>query len=102
MTVARRSSRGLRSRSSLVVRWVVVGLLGLIAVAYVPPLRAYLETRDEVAARRAELTALERTNQALERRVAYAKTAAFVEREARKLGLVHPGERLFIVKRPEG
>ena len=82
------------------MRWIVAGVLAAIAFSYVPPLRAYLAARGAVAARRADVASLERKNRELERRVAYAKTAEFVEREARKLGLVRPGERLFIVKRP--
>lgn len=74
-------------------------MLGVIALSYIPPLRAYAQARGEVAERKAEVVQLEKKNHELERRVAYAKTAAFVEREARKLGLVRPGERLFIVKR---
>ncbi len=74
----------------------------MIALSYIPPLRAYAQARDEVAERKAEVVQLEGKTRELERRVAYAKTAAFVEREARKLGLVRPGERLFIVKREGG
>lgn len=74
----------------------------MIAVSYIPPLRAYAQARDDVAERKAEAAQLEEKNRELERRVAHAKTAAFVEREARKLGLVRPGERLFIVKRAGG
>ena len=97
----RRSTRT-RSRSSLVLRWIALGVLGVIVLSYVPPLRAYFQAREVVAERKAEVVELERRNRELAQRVAYAKTAGFVEREARKLGLVHPGERLFIVKRPEG
>ena len=41
---------------------------------------------------------LERGNAALERRLSLTDKTDFVEREARRLGLVRPGERLFIVK----
>ena len=97
-----RRRRPSRSRSSLVLRWIALGVLAVIVLSYIPPLRAYAQTRGDVAERKAEVLALERKNRDLEQRVSYAKTAGFVEREARKLGLVHPGERLFIVKRPEG
>jgi cell division protein FtsB len=86
-----------RSRSSLVLRWIAAGVLAVILLSYIPPLRAYLRARDGLAERRAEVAALERKNQALARDVEYARTAEFVEREARKLGLVRPGEHLFIV-----
>lgn len=72
-------------------------MLALIAAAYVQPLRAYLSARDEAARRRAEVGALERERRALAERLAYARTDEFVVREARKLGLVRPGEQLFIV-----
>ena len=72
-------------------------MLVAIALAYVHPLRAYFSARSEVAGRRADVAGLERTQKELEARIAVARTAAFVEREARKLGLVRPGERLFIV-----
>jgi cell division protein FtsB len=35
---------------------------------------------------------------ALERRLAVARQPDAVERQARRLGLVRPGERLFVVK----
>ncbi|HEX2044301.1 MAG TPA: septum formation initiator family protein, partial [Gaiellaceae bacterium] len=57
----------------------------------------YRQARADVSARRAEVERLQRTNRELERRLAHAETTEFVEREARKLGLVKPGERLFIV-----
>ena len=93
-----RASRRKRSRSSLVLRWLALAVLGVIVLSYIPPLRAYAQARGAVAERKAEVVELEEKNRELERRGAYARTAAFVEREARKLGLVRPGERLFIVK----
>jgi cell division protein FtsB len=69
-----------------------------IAIAYVSPLRAYLDARSVVAGRKAEVAELEREQAKLERRLAASGTSEFVEREARRLGLVRPGERLFIVK----
>ena len=90
-------SRRRPSRSTLALRWLAVVVLALIAAAYVQPLRAYLSARDDVARRRVEVRALEREQRALAARLAYARTDEFVVREARKLGLVRPGERLFIV-----
>jgi cell division protein FtsB len=89
------------ARSTLVLRWLGASVLAAIALAYVQPLRAYLGARHEVAKSEAAVTALERRNRSLERRVELAGTDAFVEREARRLGLVRPGERLFIVQGTE-
>ena len=72
-------------------------VLAAIAAAYVQPLRAYRAARENVDRRQAEVAALERERTQLRRRLEVARTPEFVEREARKLGLVRPGERLFIV-----
>lgn len=72
-------------------------MLVAIAVGYIHPIRAYRDARSEVSARRSEVDRLARSNAELERRLKRTGTPAFVEREARRLGLVKPGERLFIV-----
>lgn len=48
--------------------------------------------------RTAEVRLLEAEQRKLERRVSESAGPAALTREARKLGLVRPGERLFIVK----
>ena len=89
------------ARSTLLLRWLGASVLAAIALAYVQPLRAYLAARSEVARSEAAVAALERTNRSLERRVEVAGTDEFVVREARRLGLVKPGERLFIIQGAE-
>jgi cell division protein FtsB len=86
------------SRSTLALRWLGITALVVIALSYVHPLRSYQAARAQVAERRAELAALEQENARLERRLALSGQDYVVEREARRLGLVRPGERLFIVK----
>lgn len=85
------------SRSSVALRWLAVVALAAIAVAYVHPIRSYMDARGQVERRKADIAALEREQERLERRIDVAETDEFVEREARKLGLVRPGEKLFIV-----
>jgi cell division protein FtsB len=79
------------------LRWIGLVVLLAVAIGYVQPLRAYRDARSDVSAQRAEVERIARGNVALEQRIAEAGTAEYVEREARKLGLVKPGERLFIV-----
>jgi cell division protein FtsB len=93
----RRSSRKRPSRSALALRWLAALVLVAIAFGYVHPIRAYRDARAEVAGQRSDVEHLERANAALDRRLKRTGTAEFVEREARRLGLVRPGERLFIV-----
>jgi len=93
----RRHTAQRRSRSARALRWIGVLVLVVIAVGYIQPLRAYRDAQADVDARRSQVERIARANAALEERLAEAETSGFVEREARRLGLVKPGERLFIV-----
>ncbi len=93
---ARRSKRPPKSR--LLLRWLGVGALCLVALLYYRPARTFLQTRDTLAARTAEVRRLQAEHVQLQRLVEVATSDAALAREARRLGLVRPGERLFIVK----
>ena len=93
----RRPTRRLR-RPRHLRRWVAAGALALVAFLYVSPLRTYLEAREALARRSADVAALAREKQALERRLEAQTSMDSLVRDARRLGLVRPGERLFIVK----
>ena len=64
---------------------------------YYRPLSAYLDTKQELERRSAEVRELERERSALASRLAGAEEPAAVERHARRLGLIRPGEQLFII-----
>jgi cell division protein FtsB len=85
-------------RSSIVLRWLGLAAIVLIAFLYYRPVRTYFETRQELAQRHSEVKALVAERRALERRLAASATKQALTREARRLGFVKPGERLFIVK----
>ena len=86
--------RGVRSPR----RWVAVLVLLGVGVLYYRPLTSYFETRSDVARAQAELRTLEAQQARLERRLAAQTSDATLVREARRLGYVKPGERLFLVK----
>jgi cell division protein FtsB len=86
------------------IRWdrlgrvaLLVVLLGVLAL-YVGPAISFVTTWRESKTRTAELTELKRENQRLEARKRALRDPRTLEREARRLGLVKPGERPFIVK----
>ena len=85
------------SRSKLALRWAGAAVLVLIGLSYIHPLTSYRHAQSEVANRKAAIAALERQNSELTRRLTLAGKSDFVVREARRLGLVRPGEHLFIV-----
>ena len=84
-----------RSRRRL---WLLVAGAVLAALLYYRPVHSYLKTRDALADKRAEVGTLAAENQALAGRLAMAGSATTLVRRARRLGLVKPGERVFIVK----
>src|SRR6266542_3934034 len=66
------------TRSTILLRWLAVGAVALIAFLYYRPLHTYFSTRSALAQRSDEVARL--------------------RAQHRQLGLVKPGERLFIVK----
>jgi cell division protein FtsB len=80
------------------LRWLAVGAIVLVALLYARPLRSYMSTKHDLSQRLADVKALEAQKRELQRRLADASTPEALERQARRLGLVRPGERLFIVK----
>ena len=85
-------------RRSILLRWAAVGALVLVAFLYYRPLRTYITTRHELTQRRAEVHQLAAQEAALEARLAASTSTAALAAEARRLGLVRPGEHLYIVK----
>ena len=79
-------------------RWLGPAVLVVIALLYYKPVRSYVETSHVLAARRHEVAELRRERTRLQRRLRASQGDAALEREARRLGFVRPGERLFIVK----
>jgi cell division protein FtsB len=79
-------------------RLLAIGGIVLVAFLYWKPLHTYLHTKGELQARTADVQALRVEKQRLQTRIAAADTGDQLLREARRLGLVKPNERLFIVR----
>ena len=93
---ARRRVRA--QRTTLLLRWCVVGVAALVAFLYYQPVSSYVQTRSALSEREAEVRQLRAEKLRLEQRLADSATVAALAREARRMSLVRPGERLFIVK----
>jgi hypothetical protein len=85
--------RALRPRRALAVL-----LLVFVGFLYYRPLVAYLDAREALARRSAEVATLRKQKRGLEARLRAERTPEALVREARRLAYVKPGERLFIVK----
>ena len=86
------------------VRWDRIGRLALLLVAvllvclYINPLRTYLSTWQEARAKRTEVTQLQREHGALVSRARALRSSGSIETEARRLGMVKPDERAYVVR----
>ena len=107
MTAPARSSRAADARPkkkkrpprhALLRRWLAVGAVALIGYLYWHPLTTYLDRRGEVTRAASAVADLKTQKKALERQLALQRSDAVLVREARRLGYVQPGERLYIVK----
>ncbi|MBU3673656.1 MAG: septum formation initiator family protein [Solirubrobacteraceae bacterium] len=93
-----------RPDGSSPIRWdrigraVIVGVFLLVAILYLRPLVSIISARGEAADRRAEVQRLQSVNDRLTKRVKALKNPAALELEARRLGMVKPGERAYVIK----
>lgn len=96
--MARAPARAQRRKRRRLRLLLPVAILTVMAFLYYRPLASYLETRSELGNRQAEVAALRAEKGRLERRLERTTSDAALAREARRIGYVRPGERLFIVK----
>ena len=80
------------------MRLVALGVAVLLALLYYRPVRTYVTTRHTLEQRTAEVHALAARKQQLEQRLSEIEQGSSLVRGARRLGLVKPGEHLFIVQ----
>lgn len=94
----RPKKRARAQRSAILLRWCVLGTAVLVGVLYYRPLSSYVETRGALTEREAEVAQLRQERNRLRQRLAASSTLEALSREARRMSLVRPGERLYIVK----
>jgi cell division protein FtsB len=90
--------RPTRFRRRIRARWLGVACLIVIGLLYYRPVHSYLHARRDLAARTAEVSQLTAQKRALQEQLASTTNGATLVQAARRIGLVRPGERLFIVK----
>lgn len=98
MAAAAKKRRRRPRRAALVRRWLGVGALCLVGLLYYRPLHTYIDTRRTLVERSVQVKGLRDEQRQLEQKLADSTGDSALVREARRLGLVRPGERLFIVK----
>ena len=85
-------------RTTVLLRWCLVGVALFVGFLYYQPLSTYFETRSAMNERAAEVTVLRQERARLAKRLEDSATIESLSREARRMRLVRPGEQLFVVK----
>lgn len=84
-----------RRRRAWIIATVALALVGFL---YYRPVKAYVQAQGALQERAAEVRKLSAERTDLRRRLRLDGSGATLVREARRLGLVRPDERLFIIK----
>jgi cell division protein FtsB len=79
-------------------RWFAVGALVLVALLYYRPIKAYIDAQGQLGQGKQIVQKLRAEKTRLERQLGSSNSLPTLAREARALGYVRPGERLYIVK----
>ena len=95
--MARRQTRPRRRRRSPVPRILAGCALVLAVFLYYRPVQAYVHARSEVHSRQVEVALLQAQHASLQRQLRRGASEAALERQARRLGFVKSGEKLYIV-----
>ncbi|MBP6728553.1 MAG: septum formation initiator family protein [Microthrixaceae bacterium] len=89
------------SRRARLLRVGLVAAVALVVGVLVLPGRLWFGQRAELSRAEAQLSALDRSNDALDKRVDQLNSNAAIEREAREeLGLVYPRDELYTLTTP--
>lgn len=89
---------GVRPRWDRLSRYGLLVVFAVLLFLYVNPARSYLATMGEASRRNAAVASLQREHDRLLARRRALQDPRVLEAEARRLGMVRPGERAYVVK----
>jgi cell division protein FtsB len=87
-----------RIRWDRVGRWALICVFAFVIYLYVGPARTWVTTYAEAERKRDDVAGLRAQNERLRERKRQLSRAGAVELEARKLGMVKAGEKLYVVE----
>jgi hypothetical protein len=88
-----------RIRWDRVGRWALICVFGFVLYLYIGPARTWVTTYAEAKRKRGDVAALRVQNAQLRVRKRELERPGALEFEARKLGMVRAGEKLYVVRR---
>jgi cell division protein FtsB len=86
-----------RIRWDRVGRWALICVFAFVIYLYIGPARTWVSTYGEAKRKREEVAKLRERNEDLREQKRQLKRKGAVELEARKLGMVKAGEKLYVV-----
>jgi cell division protein FtsB len=86
-----------RIRWDRVGRWALICVFAFVLYLYIGPARTWVSTYAEAKRKRADVAQLRERNEQLRERQRRLERKDAVELEARKLGMVKAGEKLYVV-----
>jgi cell division protein FtsB len=87
-----------RIRWDRVGRWALICVFAFVIYLYIGPARTWVSTYGEAKRKREEVAKLRERNEDLREQKRQLKRRGAVELEARKLGMVKAGEKLYVVE----
>ena len=87
-----------RIRWDRVGRWALICVFAFVIYLYIGPARTWVATYAEAERKRDDVASLRQQNERLRERKQRLARAGAVELEARKLGMVKAGEKLYVVE----
>jgi cell division protein FtsB len=87
-----------RIRWDRVGRWALICVFLFVLYLYVGPARTWVSTYAEAKRKREEVEQIRAENERLRERKRALRESGAVEREARRLGMVKAGEKLYVVE----
>ena len=76
----------------------LLGVLGVILILYVSPVVHWIEQSRTAAHLHSQVTSLQTEHDGLQTRLRELRAPGALEREARRLGMVAPGEKPYVVQ----
>ncbi len=87
-----------RIRWDRVGRWALICVFAFVVYLYIGPARTWVSTYAEAKRKREDVAAVRADNARLKARKAALEQRGALELEARRLGMVKAGEKLYVVK----
>jgi cell division protein FtsB len=87
-----------RIRWDRVGRWALICVFAFVLYLYIGPARSWVTTYAEAKRKRADVERLRVANERLRARKRSLERPGAVELEARRLGMIKAGEKLYVVE----